>query len=113
LSVDELVDSEYAQTIDPEFIGKVFESLLACIDADTKENRRKMTGSFYTLREIVDYMVSESLDAYLQNNKDLLQCKILDPACGSGAFPCGVMNEIIRRINPDKQLSQIERYHKK
>ncbi|MDR0610360.1 MAG: SAM-dependent methyltransferase, partial [Planctomycetaceae bacterium] len=115
LSVDDLFDLEYSQTIDPEFIGKVFESLLACIDADTKENRRKTTGSFYTPQEIVTYMVNESLDAYLQNdfNKDLLQCKILDPACGSGAFPCGVMNEIIRRIDPDKQLSQNERYHKK
>ncbi|MDR2346531.1 MAG: N-6 DNA methylase, partial [Planctomycetaceae bacterium] len=115
LTVDNLFDLEYTQTIDPEFIGKVFESLLACIDADTKENRRKTTGSFYTPREIVDYMVSESLDSYLQNDpkKNLLQCKILDPACGSGAFPCGVMNEIIRRIDPDKKLSQNERYHKK
>ncbi|MDR2169247.1 MAG: N-6 DNA methylase, partial [Planctomycetaceae bacterium] len=145
LSVDDLVDSEYAQTVDPEFIGKVFESLLACIDADSKENRRKTTGSFYTPREIVDYMVNEALDSYLKNysqknsqknsqndsqdnlhndsKKDLqndspndsalLQCKILDPACGSGAFPCGVMNEIMRRIDPDKKLTQQERYHKK
>ncbi|MDR2170070.1 MAG: hypothetical protein LBP59_08010, partial [Planctomycetaceae bacterium] len=67
LSVDDLIDSEYAQTVDPEFIGKVFESLLACIDADSKENRRKTTGSFYTPREIVDYMVNEALDSYLQN----------------------------------------------
>ncbi|MDR0703838.1 MAG: N-6 DNA methylase [Planctomycetaceae bacterium] len=124
LSVDDLFDWEYAQTIDPEFIGKVFESLLACIDADTKENKRKTTGSFYTPCEIVDYMVSVALDAYLKNNivknnkvqnnnDDLLQCKVLDPACGSGAFPCGVMNEIIRRIDPDKQFSQQERYRKK
>ncbi|MDR3199768.1 MAG: N-6 DNA methylase [Planctomycetaceae bacterium] len=113
LTVDDLFDIEYTQTVDPEFIGKVFESLLACIDADTEENRRKTTGSFYTPLEIVDYMVGESLDTYLQNNNDLLQCKILDPACGSGVFPCGVMNEIIRRIDPDKQLPQNERYRKK
>ncbi|MDR2171707.1 MAG: Eco57I restriction-modification methylase domain-containing protein [Planctomycetaceae bacterium] len=117
LSVDDLIDAEYAQTVDPEFIGKVFESLLVCIDADSKENRRKTTGSFYTPREIVDYMVNESLDSYLQNysqkDSDLLQCKILDPACGSGAFPCGVMNEIMRRLDPDKKFTQQERYHKK
>jgi hypothetical protein len=47
------------------------------------------------------------------NDSALLQCKILDPACGSGAFPCGVMNEIMRRIDPDKKLTQQERYHKK
>jgi methylase of polypeptide subunit release factors len=60
-------------------------------------------------------MVSESLDSYLQNNpeKDLLQCKILDPACGSGAFPCGIMNEIMRRLDPNKTMTQIERYRTK
>ncbi|MDR0392470.1 MAG: N-6 DNA methylase, partial [Planctomycetaceae bacterium] len=113
LTVDDLFDLEYAQTVDPEFIGKIFESLLSCIDTGNKETRRKVTGSYYTPNEIVDYMVGEALDAYLQNNSDLLQCKILDPACGSGAFPCGVMNEIMRRLDPDKQLVQNERYHKK
>jgi type I restriction-modification system DNA methylase subunit len=135
LSFDDLLDqSEYANTIDPEFVGKVFESLLACIDADSKESRRKITGSFYTPREIVSYMVNESLDSFLtaknaeergelQNESlrssapsavhKLLSCKILDPACGSGAFPCGVMNEIMHRIDPDKTLSQTERYRKK
>jgi methylase of polypeptide subunit release factors len=113
LTVDDLPDLEYTQTVDPEFIGKVFESLLSCIDTDNKETRRKVTGSYYTPREIVDYMVGEALDTYLLKNNDLLQCKILDPSCGSGAFPCGVMNEIIRRIDPDKQLSQKQRYQKK
>jgi hypothetical protein len=46
-------------------------------------------------------------------NDDLLQCKILDPACGSGAFPCGIMNEIMQRIDPHKTLTQSERYKKK
>jgi type I restriction-modification system DNA methylase subunit len=117
-TLDETDGTEY---IDPEFIGKMFESLLACIAADSKESRRKITGSYYTPREIVDYMVNESLNAYLAANsttdKDsenaLLRCSILDPACGSGAFPCGVMNEIMRRIDPRKTLSQSERYHKK
>ncbi|GHT13109.1 hypothetical protein FACS1894170_08710 [Planctomycetales bacterium] len=110
----DLIDAaEYTKTIDPEFIGKVFESLLACIDADSKESRRKITGSFYTPREIVSYMVNESLDEYLKTNNELLNVKILDPACGSGAFPCGVMNEIMQRIDPNKELSQMERYRKK
>ncbi|MDR0611454.1 MAG: Eco57I restriction-modification methylase domain-containing protein, partial [Planctomycetaceae bacterium] len=115
LSIDDLPDGEYTQTIDPEFIGKVFESLLSCIDTDSKETRRKVTGSFYTPKEIVDYMVCESLDAYLQNDlkNDLLQCKILDPACGSGAFPCGIMNEIMRRLDPNKTMTQTERYRHK
>ncbi|MCL2120408.1 MAG: N-6 DNA methylase, partial [Planctomycetaceae bacterium] len=113
LTVDDLLDRDYAETVDPEFIGRVFESLLACIDADSSETRRKVTGSFYTPREVVDYMVNEALDAYLQNHDDILECKILDPACGSGAFPCGIMNEIMRRFDPNKTLSPEERYRRK
>ena len=87
LTLDDLLDqAEYSETVDPEFIGKVFESLLSCIDSDNKESRRKVTGSYYTPREIVGYMVNTSLDAYLENNDDLLQCKIFDPACGAGHF---------------------------
>jgi type I restriction-modification system DNA methylase subunit len=109
-TLDETDNSEF---IDPEFIGKIFESLLSCIDADTKESRRKVTGSYYTPREIVDYMVNESLDAYLQYNNDLLQCKILDPACGSGAFPCGIMNAVLQRLDPRKIMTPTERYQTK
>jgi len=114
LTLDDLLDREkYEKTVDPEFIGKVFESLLACISADSKETRRKITGSYYTPREIVDYMVSEALDAYSQDPDDLLRCKILDPACGSGAFPCGIMNEMMRRIDPNREMDRSVRYRKK
>ncbi|MDR3232774.1 MAG: Eco57I restriction-modification methylase domain-containing protein [Planctomycetaceae bacterium] len=113
LSVDDLFDLEYIETVDPEFIGKVFECLLSCVDTESKESRRKITGSYYTPREIVSYMVNESLDAALVKKEDILSLKILDPACGSGAFPCGVMNEIIHRLDPDKQFSQTESYRRK
>jgi tRNA1(Val) A37 N6-methylase TrmN6 len=109
--------SQYKYTLDEtdssEFIGKIFESLLAYIEADNKESRQKITGSYYTPREIVDYMVNEALDAFLQNNNDLLKCKILDPACGSGAFPCGLMNVIMKRLDPAGKFTQAERYQKK
>ena len=108
-----LDETDHSELIDPEFIGKTFECLLSCIDADTNESRRKVTGSYYTPREIVDYMVNEALDAYLEHNSDLLQCQILDPACGSGAFPCGVMNVMMRRIDPQNTLTQTERFQKK
>ena len=115
-TLDETDNSEY---IDPEFIGKTFECLLACIEADSKESRRKVTGSYYTPREIVDYMINEALKAYLESSEYptdenlLLRCTILDPAYGSGAFPCGVMNAIMKRIDPNTTLSQSERYAKK
>jgi hypothetical protein len=103
---------------DPEFLGKVFENLLAINNSETKENARKQSGSFYTSREIVNYMVDESLAAYLrekvgedwENNKRTVgaidKMKILDPACGAGAFPMGIlrkMAEILRRLDPDNK----------
>jgi predicted RNA methylase len=66
-------------------------------------------------------MLNESLDAYLTatNNTNIdtenaiLRCTILDPACGSGAFLCGVMNVMMQRLDPNKTLTQLERYQKK
>ena len=54
--------------LDPELLGKVFENLLASYNPETKTTARKQTGSFYTPREIVNYMVDESLIAYLKNS---------------------------------------------
>ena len=49
--------------MDPELLGKVFENLLAAYNPETKETARKQTGSYYTPREVVDYMVDEALVA--------------------------------------------------
>ena len=155
--------------LDPELLGKVFENLLAAYNPETKITARKQTGSFYTPREIVNYMTDESLAAYLKNKlvvyseaqrslsvttpssqldlagqadpvqtelrveraslsdkqkseigeklrvllayndesnpfgeadtKLLIEAidnlKILDPACGSGAFPMGILHKLV------------------
>ena len=57
------IDQEVA--LDPELLGRVFENLLAAINPETGETARKMTGSYYTPRAIVDYMVEEALIATL------------------------------------------------
>ncbi|NWJ98176.1 MAG: hypothetical protein HXX20_20670, partial [Chloroflexi bacterium] len=57
------VEEEIA--LDPELLGKVFENLLASYNPETQTTARKQTGSFYTPREIVNYMVNETLIAYL------------------------------------------------
>lgn len=128
--------------LDPELLGKVFENLLASYNPETQTTARKQTGSFYTPREIVNYMVDESLIAYLKNaianwsleNEDLdkelhlltsfdtkvsfeenkplqkeiiealSRCTILDPACGSGAFPMGILQKmvhILQKLDPE------------
>ena len=122
--------------LDPELLGQVFENLLAAFNPETGTTARKQTGSFYTPREIVNYMVDESLIAYLTNalnangfppdkggrgvteklrhlltyNDEPHQftdtevehlinaidtLKILDPACGSGAFPMGILHKLV------------------
>jgi adenine-specific DNA-methyltransferase len=133
------VDQEIA--LDPELLGKVFENLLASYNEETKTTARKQTGSFYTPRPIVEYMVDESLKAHLTgtlakegvNEQDIKTgldilfayterahrfnereittllnaihtCKIIDPACGSGAFPMGMLHKlvyIIHKLDPD------------
>lgn len=129
---------EYEQVaIDPEMLGRVFESLLAEQTTETGEQARKAKGAFYTPREIVSYMCKESLRQYLYSQlKDpkyyggvdklldspdyewetahsnakrdlwpfedtntivarvigiLDSLTVLDPACGSGAFPMGML----------------------
>ncbi|MDM8554979.1 N-6 DNA methylase [Desulfococcaceae bacterium HSG7] len=130
--------------LDPELLGKVFENLLASYNPETKTTARKQTGSFYTPREIVNYMTDESLIAYLKNsvknwnipsdeldkrlhdllsydninpfaaNDDLQKqiihsldnCKILDPACGSGAFPMGILHKmvhVLQKVDPENK----------
>lgn len=118
--------------LDPELLGKVFENLLANYNPETKDTAREKTGSFYTPREIVNYMVEESLIEYLKQNTkinshdfdsrlrnlfsyeyegnpfnqeetDILieainNAKILDPACGSGAFPMGILHKMVHLL---------------
>ncbi|WP_414529346.1 Eco57I restriction-modification methylase domain-containing protein [Nodularia chucula] len=126
--------------LDPELLGQVFENLLAAYNPETQTTARKQTGSFYTPREIVNYMVDESLIAYFKEKlkrkkkkfaeqdfegrlrllldyqsvvnpfeddqeatlaliEAIDNCKILDPACGSGAFPMGILQKMVHILS--------------
>ena len=135
-TIEENTPNEQQVALDPELLGKVFENLLGAYNPETKETARNQSGSFYTPREVVNYMVDESLVAYLGNTpivRSLLSddfvydnqqaeeyngiaaklkaIKILDPACGSGAFPMGLLNRIVgvlEKISPDTSLYQLK-----
>ena len=64
-TVEENTPIEQEVALDPELLGKVFENLLAAYNPETGETARKRTGSYYTPRRIVDYMVEEALVATL------------------------------------------------
>ena len=135
-TIEENSPEEQQVALDPELLGKVFENLLGAYNPETKETARNQSGSFYTPREIVNYMVDESLIAYLGDNEfvrslfrrdfkfdaskadeyqiivnKLRSVKVLDPACGSGAFPMGLLNrmtDIIERISPEENLYELK-----
>src|SRR5688572_20446678 len=66
--------------VDPEMLGKVFESLMAA-------DERAASGSFYTPREIVDVLTERAITEWLGEGRleKLESITVLDPACGSGA----------------------------
>ena len=64
-TVEENTPIEQEVALDPELLGKVFENLLAAFNPETRETARKQTGSYYTPRAVVDYMVEEVLVAAL------------------------------------------------
>ena len=60
-TVEENTPAEQEVALDPELLGKVFENLLAAFNPETRETARRQTGSYYTPRAVVDYMVDEAL----------------------------------------------------
>lgn len=142
------VEQEVA--LDPELLGQVFENLLAAYNPETETTARKETGSFYTPRGVVEYMVDESLllvfgekltatgtaaqdgdgasldDRLRQlltynhltarelfSEHEIVQLietidnlKMIDPACGSGAFPMGALQKLVyvlSKLDPGNQ----------
>ena len=63
-TVEENTPIEQDVALDPELLGRVFENLLAAFNPETEENARNRSGSFYTPRQVVDYMVTEALIAH-------------------------------------------------
>ena len=139
-TIDENTVFDQELSVDPEMLGRIFENLLAEINPETGSSERKRTGSFYTPRQVVEYMVDQSLIEYFKTKtkidesklsaivsydltddteyplsdsekQDLINAieslKILDPACGSGAYPIGALQKIVyilQQIDPDCTL---------
>ncbi|MEI0509269.1 Eco57I restriction-modification methylase domain-containing protein [Brachyspira intermedia] len=127
-TVDESAPFDVEISIDPEMLGRIFENLLAEINPETEKSAKDESGSFYTPREIVDYMVIEAIKLYLYKKlpdmkdkidgifdveesieysdkerelilKNIHDMIILDPACGSGAFPLGILQRVFNVID--------------
>ncbi len=106
-TVEESTPLDIEVAVDPEMLGKVFEKLVT---------DRRNQGSYYTPRTVVSFMCREALKGYLGSQydplidegktdtitvseaRDLLSkldsVKIVDPACGSGAYLLGMLQEL-------------------
>ena len=60
-TVEESTPLEQEVALDPELLGNVFESLLAAYVPETSSTKQAQTGTYYTPRQVVDYMVDEAL----------------------------------------------------
>ena len=116
--------------IDPEILGRAFESLMAT-------SERRMTGAFYTplliVTRVADTALDELLvrrgapermierlgsDAHLDDSERsalraaMADLRILDPACGSGAFLVHAMERLVQlhlATGDTRSLSAIRR----
>lgn len=144
-TVEENTPLEEEIALDPELLGHVFENLSAEFNQETGTAARKATGSFYTPRAVVSFMVDEALILYLSNElkgergvdadtledrlrtlfgtheaafnlfnpievrlivRNIDNVRILDPACGSGAFPMGALQrlvDLLTRLDPESR----------
>jgi hypothetical protein len=111
-TVEESTPLDIEVAVDPEMLGKVFEKLVI---------GRRETGSYYTPRPVVSFMCREALKGYLGSQysplideqitdnisiseaKNLVsklnEIRVVDPACGSGAYLLGMLQELYSIIN--------------
>ena len=88
---------DFAGDLDVSVLGQVFERSIADVElikagidgavVDRTTAKRRKEGIFYTPEYITRYLVEQTLGAYLADHPDRLETvRILDPACGGGAF---------------------------
>ena len=95
--IKKLSHYDFESDLNVNILGHIFEQSLSDLEhlkneidgiqEDKKNSKRKKDGIFYTPEYITHYIVEETIGRYLDENPDKLETiKILDPACGSGAF---------------------------
>ena len=117
-TVTESTPFDVEVAVDPEMLGKMFEELVT-------KNERHGAGAYYTPRGVVSFMCREGLKSYLRRRVPSLdeealglfvderdaaaippieapavgtaldEVAVVDPACGSGAYLLGMMQELV------------------
>ncbi|MBT7402282.1 N-6 DNA methylase, partial [Candidatus Woesearchaeota archaeon] len=120
-----LADYDFVSEVDVNILGHIFEQSISDIEdlKNQKESKRKKDGVYYTPEYITDYICRNTIIPYLskksindipkliseyENDIEILEkkledIKILDPACGSGAFLIKAV-EILLEIHKEIQM---------
>lgn len=80
-----------------EFISNIYEQFIG------KDNQEAQ-GAYYTPVFLVNYILDNTVAKFLSIKKDTYNCKVLDPACGSGIFLVETLRKLIEKyqsLNPD------------
>lgn len=112
--------------MEPDVLGSVYEQYLGYVTSLRKKDfeeqqevtrkHRKEQGIYYTPTFVTNYIVKETVDHFLKDHthNEILNMKILDPACGSGSFLIRAFDELLNyhagvRSKPVVELDQHER----
>jgi hypothetical protein len=80
------------------FIGRhlVIDRAEHCVRVENTPDTQHLSGVYYTPSFIVDKIVEDTIGARIQGKSpaQILRLRILDPACGSGAFLIGAFKRI-------------------
>ncbi|MGB3479989.1 MAG: Eco57I restriction-modification methylase domain-containing protein, partial [bacterium] len=90
-----------------EILGNVYEQFLGKVirltaghqaKVETKLEVKKAGGVYYTPQYIVDYIVKNTVGKLIEGEtpEEIVEMKILDPACGSGSFLIGAYTYLLR-----------------
>lgn len=84
-----------------ELISGIYESL---IDPET----RKLNAAVYTPSFLVEYILSETVDKFLDKHPHNIECKIFDPSVGSGIFLVqGYRRMVEKELEINKSIKKI------
>src|SRR3989344_5495896 len=83
-----------------QYLGVVLRGTEKRVKLEEGSGKRKKMGIYYTPSYIVDYIVKNTVGEYIKDKTidEILEVKIVDPACGSGSFIVKAFQEVCNGI---------------